>query len=363
VRYYEALARVRLADGELVAKADFLPAAAAGGLMPQIDNLMLFRCVQVARRLMGKNRDVGLFCNIAASTLVDAEIFPQFTEFLDANRVIAPLLFFEFTQAACRAFGPIENESLAALSGCGFRFAMDQVTDLKLEPRELADRGFRFVKAPAALLLNRHGARLGDIHAADLTGLLLRFELIADKIENEATVVDLLDYDVRYGQGYLFSQPRPLRAEILQAAPTPRAATAASATPTGLAVPGAGGCPGRHRQNRGGPCRTRGAIPRFRERPRRTRRRKACRFPRRAATPDRACTDRPNPRGGRRDGDGRRRGPRLQEPMTVLPDILVRSVGAGKSLFLVRSDIATRTPCPLGWTPCMNWTISLRRRP
>jgi cyclic-di-GMP phosphodiesterase TipF (flagellum assembly factor) len=213
--------------------------------MPQIDNLMLFRCVQVARRLMGKNRDVGLFCNIAASTLVDAEIFPQFTEFLDANRVIAPLLFFEFTQAACRAFGPIENESLAALSGCGFRFAMDQVTDLKLEPRELADRGFRFVKAPAALLLNRHGARLGDIHAADLTGLLLRFgiELIADKIENEATVVDLLDYDVRYGQGYLFSQPRPLRAEILQAAPTPRAATAASATPTGLAVPGAGAAP------------------------------------------------------------------------------------------------------------------------
>ncbi|MFZ3311426.1 MAG: EAL domain-containing protein, partial [Xanthobacteraceae bacterium] len=35
-------------------------------------------------------------------------------------------------------------------------------------------------------------------------------------IETEATVVDLLDYDVRFGQGFLFSPPRPVRAEALQ---------------------------------------------------------------------------------------------------------------------------------------------------
>jgi cyclic-di-GMP phosphodiesterase TipF (flagellum assembly factor) len=28
-------------------------------------------------------------------------------------------------------------------------------------------------------------------------------------------VVDLLDYDVRFGQGFLFSPPRPVRAEAL----------------------------------------------------------------------------------------------------------------------------------------------------
>jgi cyclic-di-GMP phosphodiesterase TipF (flagellum assembly factor) len=30
-------------------------------------------------------------------------------------------------------------------------------------------------------------------------------------------VVDLLDFDVRFGQGFLFSPPRPVRAEALQA--------------------------------------------------------------------------------------------------------------------------------------------------
>jgi cyclic-di-GMP phosphodiesterase TipF (flagellum assembly factor) len=33
-------------------------------------------------------------------------------------------------------------------------------------------------------------------------------------------VVDLLDYDVRFGQGFLFSPPRPVRAEALQGTAT-----------------------------------------------------------------------------------------------------------------------------------------------
>ena len=41
-------------------------------------------------------------------------------------------------------------------------------------------------------------------------------DLIAERIESEGMVVDLLDYDVRYGQGFLFSPPRPVRAEALQ---------------------------------------------------------------------------------------------------------------------------------------------------
>jgi cyclic-di-GMP phosphodiesterase, flagellum assembly factor TipF len=202
---------------------------------------MLFRCVKVVRRLMAKNRGVGLFCNISAATLADGEFFPQFAEFMEANRAIAPALVFEFTQAAYRAFGPIENEGLAALTGWGYRFSMDHVGDLKIEPRDLAERGFRFVKVPAALLLDRTAAGAVDIHAADLSSLLTRFglELIADNIESEGTVVDLLDYDVKYGQGSLFSPPRPVRAEVLQGAERPDSAAdpppASAPAPAGAA--------------------------------------------------------------------------------------------------------------------------------
>jgi cyclic-di-GMP phosphodiesterase TipF (flagellum assembly factor) len=218
VRYYEALARLRGDDGALLTPEDILDHAENGGLLPANDNLMVIRSVQVVRRLSTKNREVGLFCNMAASTLANGRVFKELTDFLEANRVLAPYLVFEFAQGAVRSLGPIEEECVASLADLGFRFSMDHVTDLRMEPRELAERGFRFVKVPAALLLARAAAPQGDIHPADFSDLLGRFgiDLIAERIESEGTVVDLLDYDVRFGQGFLFSPPRPVRTEVLQ---------------------------------------------------------------------------------------------------------------------------------------------------
>ncbi len=217
VRYYEAMSRLRTETGEMLLAADFVPLADRAGLMPKIDNLVVFRCVQVVRRLLLKNRDIGLFCNLSESTLVDGAVFEQLLEFLDANRAIAPSVVLEFTQSALRAAGPIENELLFALADLGFRFSLDNLQDLRIEPRELAARGFRYIKIPGNLLLNPKDTT-ADIHPADLSDLLGRFgiDLIAEKIESETMVVDLLDYDVRFGQGFLFSPPRPVRAEALQ---------------------------------------------------------------------------------------------------------------------------------------------------
>jgi len=239
VRYYEALSRLKAGSGDVVAAADFLKFAEAGGLMPKLDHLTVLRCVQVVRRLLLKNRDIGLFCNMAGMTLADSG-FPQLLEFAEANRAIAPSLVFEFTQSAVRAMGPLEHESLAALAARGFRFSMDNVADLRLAPRELNERGFRFIKVPAALLLNRVGAASTDIHPADLSDLLGRFgiDLIAERIEVESTVVDLLDYDVRFGQGMLFAPPRPVRPEALQGN-----GDAAKAAAKDTAKPGAVGAP------------------------------------------------------------------------------------------------------------------------
>jgi cyclic-di-GMP phosphodiesterase TipF (flagellum assembly factor) len=135
---------------------------------------------------------------------------------------LAPALIFEFKQEAYRAFGPLEHGSLAALAERGFRFSMDHVADLRMSTKELAERSFCFLKVPASLLLNPALALQSDIHPGDLADLLARsgIDLIAERIENESMVVDLLDYDVRFGQGFLFSPQRSVRAEALQGTPS-----------------------------------------------------------------------------------------------------------------------------------------------
>jgi cyclic-di-GMP phosphodiesterase TipF (flagellum assembly factor) len=215
VRFYEAVTRLRDDKDQLLAADDFIAVAEAAGLIGRIDHMVMLKCVQVLRRLMVRNKEVGVFCNVAAATLGNPTTFAQCLDFLEANRALAPSFVLEFKQATFRNMGPTETEHLAALAQRGFRFSIDHVTDLRIEPRELADRGVRFIKVPAALLLDVRQNTVSDIHPSDLSDLLGRFgiDLIAERIEGERAVVDLLDYDVRFGQGFLFAPPRPLRPE------------------------------------------------------------------------------------------------------------------------------------------------------
>jgi cyclic-di-GMP phosphodiesterase TipF (flagellum assembly factor) len=231
VRFYEAMTRLRDDKDQILTADEFIGTAEAAGLMARIDHTVMLRCMQVLRRLMVRNKDVGVFCNVAAATLSNAETFAQCLDFLDANRALAAAFVLEFKQSTIRSLGRLESEHLAALSARGYRFSIDHVTDLRIEPRELADRGIRFIKVPAALLLDQKQAAASDIHASDLSDLLGRFgiDLIAERIEGERAVVDLLDYDVRFGQGFLFAAPRPLRPEGGNAAAEP--ATTAAGVP------------------------------------------------------------------------------------------------------------------------------------
>lgn len=222
VRFYEAVSRIRDDRDQLIGAEEFIAAAEGAGLMGQIDRQVMLRCVQVLRRLIVRNNDIGVFCNMSGATLGDAASFAQCLDFLEANRVLAPSLVLEFKHAALRSLTPLQTENLAALAQRGYRFSIDHVTDLRIDARDLADRGVRFIKVPASLLLDQSRTSAADIHPADLSDLLGRYgiDLVAERIEGERTVLDLLDYDVRFGQGFLFAPPRPLRPEGTEARPS-----------------------------------------------------------------------------------------------------------------------------------------------
>ncbi|WP_168201627.1 EAL domain-containing protein [Phreatobacter aquaticus] len=235
VRWYQASVRLRSADGAVLQPADYRELAEGTGLMPALDAETLARCIQVVRRLTSRNRDVGLVCDLSGASLADAAFSNEMVESLDAARSVAGSLVLSFRHDALRAMSPLDIETLKSLMDYGFRFSLHGVGDLRIEPRDLAEKGFRQVKVPAELMLSRGQDVSLAIHPADLPSLFARYgiELIVDDIESEQMVVDLLDYDVKFGQGVLFSPPRPVRAEVLAGAePAGIPPTQASAQPT-----------------------------------------------------------------------------------------------------------------------------------
>lgn len=226
VRYYEALVRLRGDHGEPIFPEEYLRVGEPAGLLPILDNIVLLRAVQIVRQMTRRNNSFSLFCNISLQTLGDPEQFPQFIDFLEHNPELAKHLVFEFGQAALLRAGPLELESLGALQELGYRFSLDHVEQLDMDPQRLARRGFRFVKVNAALLLDNGPGSKTHIHPADIGALLARhgLELIGEKIETESDVVNLLDFDLALGQGYLFAEPRPLPQASLREANDPRPA-------------------------------------------------------------------------------------------------------------------------------------------
>ncbi|HEX3365662.1 EAL domain-containing protein [Phenylobacterium sp.] len=231
-RFYESFSRLRDDTGRVMMPAEYLTVAEPGGLVTAIDNLLLFRCVQIVRRLAKQDRKIGIFCNVSMASLGDESFFPQFLDLLTANRDLAGALIFEVGQAAFDARGSVEARNMGKLADLGFRFSLDKVTDLDLDWQDLARSDVKFLKIAAQVLLDELTEvdgrlvlrSLPDLAAEDFTQLTRRYgvEVIAEKIEAERQVVDLLDLNLDYGQGHLFGEPRAIKEAVLtEAGPPP----------------------------------------------------------------------------------------------------------------------------------------------
>jgi cyclic-di-GMP phosphodiesterase TipF (flagellum assembly factor) len=223
--FYESYSRLRDESGRVLMPAEYLAVAEPEGLVTSIDNLLLFRCVQIVRRLAKQDRKVGIFCNISIASLADETFFPQFLELLADNRDLAGALIFELGQAAFDARGAVEARNMSRLAELGFRFSLDKVHDLDIDFHDLARADVKFLKVSAPFLLEElleteDGLvfrSMPDLAAQDFASLTRRYgvDLIAEKVESERQIVDILELDIAFGQGHLFGEPRAIRDAVL----------------------------------------------------------------------------------------------------------------------------------------------------
>ncbi len=209
--FYECFSRITDDDGHVIRPEQYLFVAAEAGLITAVDNLLLFRCVQLVRRARRDHLDVAFFCNISDATLTDVDFFTDFIDFMAANQYLAESLVFEFSHATVRDPSYDVQTSLQRLAALGFKFSVDQVGEYDLDLPKLASQGFKFVKIDAHLL---HELARGDppqLNMRALKGALdsEAMDLIVEKIETEDMLLDLLDLNIDFGQGYLFGEPRP----------------------------------------------------------------------------------------------------------------------------------------------------------
>src|SRR5581483_3453680 len=99
-RFFECYSRIKAVDGKVLVPEQYLDIAERHGLVTAIDNMLLFRCIQMLRRLRKANANVGFFLNISQRTLADRDFFREFINLMTQNAELAPSIVFEFSQRA-----------------------------------------------------------------------------------------------------------------------------------------------------------------------------------------------------------------------------------------------------------------------
>jgi len=211
-RYFEAFSRLRNKGGSILRPIHYLDAAERANRIGVIDNMILLRAVQALRNLGPAGQRYRLFCNISPATIFDQDFFARFADYLDANADLAPRLVFEFTYPAVEIMHGRVEKNLAAIAERGYAFSVDHIRRLDLDWNRLRSKNFQFVKATSSILLaESRGDAAAQARVKTFKDKLCDYgiDLIAEKVELESDMPEILSLGIDYGQGDLFGAPRP----------------------------------------------------------------------------------------------------------------------------------------------------------
>jgi cyclic-di-GMP phosphodiesterase, flagellum assembly factor TipF len=214
-RHFEVSMRLLTADGAALDHREYARAAVGSGLMPRIDAAKMVRAARVAGRLGRRGREGAVLATMAGDSLTDQA-------FLDAaaagpgNGATMGLVL-SFAQAEVRTFTPAHIRALGGLAAIGFRFALEDVTDLDMDFAALKAMGFAFVELDAPVFLDGLPAPEGRVPASDLCRHLAGFglSLIVGHIEDDWLLARILGFGVLFGKGTLFGGPRQVKDEVV----------------------------------------------------------------------------------------------------------------------------------------------------
>jgi diguanylate cyclase (GGDEF)-like protein/PAS domain S-box-containing protein len=223
IQGFEALVRWEHPERGLVPPGEFIPLAEETGLVVPIGNWMLREVCRTLRRWhteLGARR-VQCSVNLSVRHLQQPDLVATVQAALEEHGVPADRLVLEITESAVMENGSGTIETLHALKALGVRLALDDfgtgyssLAHLHRFPLDVLkiDRSFT-----AALGDDHQGASIAGAIASLAQALGLA--TVAEGIEDSAQRRELERLGCTFGQGYLFSRPRPPEAfdDVLRA--------------------------------------------------------------------------------------------------------------------------------------------------
>ncbi len=207
-RFFEIYARVRARAGQYIPAGRYMPIAEQDNSDRKIDHLLLLHCLKTLQASAHIQNAAPFFLNIKSALLKDAQFMQILLRFMGKHKELASRLVFEIHQSDYDDMSTSLREVMRALGRLGCGFSLDHVESLNMNISDLQHFKVRFVKVPAATFLAASAnTDFAALHKSKRKLEANGIGVIVEKIESEDDMRDLLDFDLHYGQGYLFGKP------------------------------------------------------------------------------------------------------------------------------------------------------------
>ncbi|MEL7542921.1 MAG: EAL domain-containing protein [Pseudomonadota bacterium] len=217
VRFFEVLGRIKQADGNVLAAEDHADAIRDAQVTVSLDHLVMVRAARLLRKLAERQQAQPLFCNLSREALQDAGFVTDLAKAANGLRDVAPYMIIEVDHASVTSGDPAIRAALRQFAGLGFRISIDKVHNAEQAIANGREIDAAFIKLPYAAFFDA-GLNEADARARAATIQSVARDsgqtIIVDRIERRDQLSKVVSVGTNLGQGYLFSEPKPLLPQV-----------------------------------------------------------------------------------------------------------------------------------------------------
>jgi diguanylate cyclase (GGDEF)-like protein/PAS domain S-box-containing protein len=213
VAHHEILLRMLDDNDTVLRPASFMPAAENFNLMPSIDRWVVAHTFKLLQERTNLKDNIGMFSiNLSAQSLEDDNFLGFVIDLLDKTKVPADKICFEITESTAISNIISATRFMSILRGMGCRFSLDDF-----------GRGFSsygYLKNLPLDYLKIDGTFVRDLANDDMDhamvnsinqiGHTMGVQTIAEFVETEEALEQLIHLGVDHVQGYQLGKPHPM---------------------------------------------------------------------------------------------------------------------------------------------------------
>ena len=212
----EALARWAHPTHGIIGPSEFITTAERAGLNSELTNVILRKAIEEGKRLVDQYEDFSIAINLSPTQLTRADIEAVITSALENTGLKSSQLIIELTESELAS--PVVVERLTSLRALGVRTAIDDFGTGYSSLSYVHQLPVDIVKIDRAFIdgLESDGSGAPVLKAAVAMAQALGLTTTVEGVETSEQLAGLRELGVTWGQGYLFAEPGPMEALVLQ---------------------------------------------------------------------------------------------------------------------------------------------------